>query len=56
MGSLTLERKTEVVADKALAEDSVTASAKEESRPRVSSTYSDTPGASRAWNARAQVD
>jgi hypothetical protein len=54
MATATLERNTEVVADKARAQASVADAAKSESREEV--TGSASTGEARAWNAKAQVD
>jgi hypothetical protein len=54
MATATLEKETEVVADKARANASVADAAKFESRDEV--TGSGSAGEARAWNARAQVD
>jgi hypothetical protein len=54
MATSTLERQTEVVADKAREQASVADAAKSESREEVSG--SGQTGEARAWNARAQVD
>lgn len=54
MATATLEKQTEVVADKARAGASVADAAKSESREQVSG--SGRPEESRAWNARAQID
>ena len=54
MATATLEKETEVVADKARAEASVSDAAKSESRAKV--TGSAAQGEARAWNARAQID
>jgi hypothetical protein len=54
MATATLEKETEVVADKGRAQASVADAAKSESRDEV--TGSGFTGEARAWNARAQVD
>lgn len=54
MATSTLDRVTEVVADKAREQASVADSAKAESRKAVSS--SSERGEARAWNAKAQID
>jgi hypothetical protein len=54
MATATLERQTEVVADKARANQSVADAAKTESREKVSG--SGRTDEARAWNAKAQID
>lgn len=54
MATATLEKQTEVVADKARAQASVADAAASESRDEVSG--SGMTGEARAWNARAQID
>lgn len=54
MATGTLDRQTEVVADKSAAAKSVVDTAKSESRAQVDGSAM--TGEARAWNARAQVD
>jgi hypothetical protein len=54
VATATLEKQTEVVADKAREQASVADAAKSESREKV--TGSGLINEARAWNARAQVD